>query len=153
MDKFFRAAVAQVKHHEGPLSHKQRVTRLYRKSLKMLMSYAVDRQVFYEASDELRARFDAVKSVDAGRGAVEAGEKEYFEKLHPDPYAYIYMPGGTKFMRNPPPPPEIVYACEDEIPKEAYTGTNTPVWPDSVPITWRPHMDGLIVDFAKKKME
>ncbi|GBG34468.1 NADH dehydrogenase ubiquinone 1 beta subcomplex subunit 9 [Hondaea fermentalgiana] len=153
MNAAFRGAVAQVSYHEGALTHKQRVTRLYRNSLRMLLSWCIDREVFYEESDKLRARFDAVKSLEAGKGAVDAGEAEFWEKLHPDPYSYIYMPGGTKFMRNPPPPPEIVYALEDEIPKEAYTGTNTPVWPDSVPITFRPHMDGLTVDFAKKRMQ
>lgn len=64
-------------------------------------------------------------------------------------------------MRNPPLPPEIVYAAgpggDDEqphkIPESAYTGTNTPVWPDMVPITWRPHMTGALIDFGKKNME
>ena len=28
---------------------------------------------------------------------------------HPDPYVVPYMPGGSKFMRNPPPPLSLVF--------------------------------------------
>jgi hypothetical protein len=67
---------------------------------------------------------------------------------HPEPYVVCWMPGGSKFMRNAPPPP---------FPGEhrSLTGVNTPVWPDMVPITFRPmgEIDSLIVDFPKKNME
>jgi len=141
-----------MRNKEGPLSHQQRVTRLYRHALRNLLSWVVDRDAFLEQAGLLREKFDSVRSIQEGRGAVEAGEKELWEQLHPDIYVPIYMPGGTSFMRNPTPAPELVYP-EGEIPESAYTGTNTPVWVDSVPITFRPKMTSTLVDFSKKNNE
>lgn len=47
------------------LSHVQRVTRLYRKSLRTLDSWAVDRDLFNDEADKLRARFNAARHVDS----------------------------------------------------------------------------------------
>ena len=73
---------------------------------------------------------------------------------HPDNYVLPWMPGGSKFMRNPPPPPDVVYAFEKE-PADARTGTNTPRWPDSVPITFRPVEEDTtyLVNFDRKEMK
>ena len=139
------------------LTHKQRVTRLYRQSLRLILSWCVDREVFYDAADGLRARFDALKSVNAttGASALIEGEKEYDAHFHPDKYCIPYMPGGTKFMRNPPLPLELCYpdGIPEDLKKEMNGGTMTPVWADSIPITWRPVMKSAIVDFTKKNME
>ena len=55
---FMRAAVH--------LTHAQRVTRLYRASLRTLDSWACDREIFLTKGGEIRARFDAGKGADAG---------------------------------------------------------------------------------------
>ena len=38
---------------------------------------------------------------------VREAEEKLVEYTHPDPYVIPYMPGGSKFMRNPPPPFEV----------------------------------------------
>ena len=48
------------------LSHAQRVTRLYRASLRTLDSWAVSRDLFNKRSEELRTRFDTNKRADVG---------------------------------------------------------------------------------------
>lgn len=70
------------------LTHAQRVTRLYRRSLKHLLSWTIDRQVWREQAVELRARFDANKYADVRRanGLLEEGEQEFEASKHPDPY-------------------------------------------------------------------
>ena len=122
-----------------PPTERQRVTRLYRNSLRLLMSWAVDRDVFLNEAEKLRARFDAYRGDFSSRakGALEAGEREFASMAHPDGYVQPYMPGGSKFMRNPPPPMEMVYYEHGHVhvPEEATTGTNTPQWPDHVPNT------------------
>lgn len=39
------------------------MARLYRKSLKMLSSWVIDREIFLEEATNLRARFDAERGV------------------------------------------------------------------------------------------
>ncbi len=66
-------------------------------------------------SSNVRARTDVFTQHVAGRACVRSITKrlvrEAEEKLvahtHPDPYVIPYMPGGSKFMRNPPPPFEV----------------------------------------------
>ena len=38
---------------------------------------------------------------------IREAEKELERYTHPDPYVVPYMPGGSKFMRNPPPPLDV----------------------------------------------
>ena len=116
----YRAAVS--------LSHAQAVTRLYRKSLRTLDSWFPHRSAFNERACEVRARFDAAKPLAAGSGAVQRLLREAHEELaqwtHPDAYTVPYMPGGTKFMRNPPLPLHVCYpdglpeGVEDIAPKD-----------------------------------
>ena len=146
-------------------SQRQRVTRLYRGALRAAMSWAVDREVFLTEAERLRARFDAFKGDFSQRslGALEQGEQELASFAHPDAYVVPWMPGGSKFMRNPPPPPQVAFFEVDEktghghlhAPENASTGTNTPVWPDMVPVTFRPksNVSSYLVDFSKKTME
>jgi hypothetical protein len=50
------------------VSHAQRVTRLYRKALRTLDSWAVDKQIWNAEAEKVRARFDANKGVGADTG-------------------------------------------------------------------------------------
>ena len=70
------------------LTHAQRVTRLYRRSLKHLLSWSIDRQVWREQAVELRAKFDANKYADVRKAnaLLEKGEQEFEAGKHPDPY-------------------------------------------------------------------
>jgi hypothetical protein len=47
------------------LTHAQRVTRLYRQSLKLTNSWAIDRQIFLEEAAALRSAFDTNSSLAA----------------------------------------------------------------------------------------
>ena len=76
------------------LSHAQRVTRLYRNSLKHLLSWTIDRQTWRKEALELRSRFDASKNVSDQRKAsqlLEKGEEEFNYLKHPDPYICEYV--------------------------------------------------------------
>ncbi len=70
------------------LSHAQKVTRLYRKSLKNMLSWTIIRQVWREDACELRAIFDENKHVDMAeaRRMLERGEMVFERHKHPDPY-------------------------------------------------------------------
>ena len=70
------------------LTHAQKVTRLYRKSLKNMLSWTIVRQVWREDAVELRAIFDENKHVDVAEATrlLEKGEKIYERHKHPDPY-------------------------------------------------------------------
>lgn len=52
------------------LNHTQRVTRLYRQSLRVLDSWAVNREIFNTKATELRARFNENKALSAESGYV-----------------------------------------------------------------------------------
>ena len=71
------------------ISHAQRVTRLYRKSLRNSLSWVIDRALWREEALRIRARFDANKHIQDRRLAlrlVQEGEDELQKNLHPDPY-------------------------------------------------------------------
>ena len=59
MNKAFKEAAAWMKPVVLNLTHTQKVQRLYRHSLKCMMSWAIDRQVINEEATIIRARFEA----------------------------------------------------------------------------------------------
>ena len=76
------------------LTHVQRVTRLYKRSLRHLLSWCIDRQLWREEALELRARFDANKNVTDKKKALqllEEGEAEFMAKRHPNPIICRYQ--------------------------------------------------------------
>jgi len=92
------------------LAHRVRVMRLYRHSLKQMMSWAIQKSLIYEEFKNIRSQFEANKNVPTLGEAtrlVEAGEKYLEEKSHPDPYIVPYYYGGSSYHRNPPFPKEI----------------------------------------------
>ncbi len=71
------------------LSHAQKVTRLYRKTLKDLLSWKISRTVWRREAVELRSIFDENKQLrDVGKATtlLERGEIEFNKWKHPDPY-------------------------------------------------------------------
>ena len=84
-------------------AHAQRVTRLYRGSLKALMNWTVHRDLFITEGFALRARFDKGKLAKDPRlieKIVREGEAELKSMQHPDPYTST-LPRGLIFF--PPP--------------------------------------------------
>eukprot|EP00948_MAST-09A_sp_MAST-9A-sp1_P003412 g3412.t1 len=146
MNTAFREALAFHSRKTVPqLSHKQTVTRLYKRSLKVCMSWYIDRDLFLDKSEELRARFESHRSLNpdsaACRRVLREAEDELQEWLHPDPYVRCYMPGGTSFMRNSPIPLEVVYdQHEGGIPQEVLDETDF-VHVDQIPRSLRPVED------------
>ena len=70
------------------LTHAQRVTRLYRRSLKHLLSWCIDRSLWRQEALKLRDRFDAAKNVSMPIAVqlLKDGEREFRINRHPEPY-------------------------------------------------------------------
>jgi NADH dehydrogenase (ubiquinone) 1 beta subcomplex subunit 9 len=149
MDSSFRKVVS----HFIPkpnLSHRSVVLRLYRKSLRTIDSWSDSREVFNDEATKIREEFDAFKGLPADSAKVVRLVREGQERLsllsHPDPYIKPYMPGGSLFMRNPPPPLEIVYphGIPDGVSKRRLNIDMSSV-PDD-----QPYADKVFVDSANK---
>jgi NADH dehydrogenase (ubiquinone) 1 beta subcomplex subunit 9 len=128
------------------------VARLYRKSLKTLSSWAVDRQVFLDEATALRARFDANRNASSAHLLLQQGQDELFQYTHPDPYCVPYMPGGSLFMRNPPIPLEVCFP-DGNYPVDAPKHTLNPDMTVCKPETGKSAVGSVLVDFTKKNME
>lgn len=66
MNSVFREVVASSIRGVGELSHTQRVTRAYRKALRLSLDWGVSRPNFYALSADVRAKFEAGRAVAAG---------------------------------------------------------------------------------------
>lgn len=90
--------------------NKARVLRLYRKSLKNIMSWCSNRELYYGQVDRVRGLFEAQRHVSDPQlidELIRRGEEKLESVRHPDPYVVPYYVGGTKYARNPPVPPEM----------------------------------------------
>jgi NADH dehydrogenase (ubiquinone) 1 beta subcomplex subunit 9 len=102
----------------------QEVCRLYRKSLKLLSSWTIDRNVWLDEAEMIRNQFDqnAALRADSGRAKflLRKAHEKMAEYTHPDPYVVNYMPGSTLYMRNPPLPLSVCYpnGIPEEVQKE-----------------------------------
>lgn len=128
--------------------------RLYRHSLRTLLSWAVDRDIFNEEATKLRARFDASRGVGAAAASrlLLEGEDELFAYMHPDPYCLPIQPGGSKFMRNSPPPMSVCFP-DGNLPPDAPRYAINPDWSVASEETGRNATGTVLVDFYKKNME
>jgi len=63
MDKSFREVVRSAQRGTGALTHAQRVTRMYRRSLRLSLDWAVERETFYIMAAEIRGKFDEAKAL------------------------------------------------------------------------------------------
>ena len=82
----------------------------------------------------------------------QEGQDELFSMLHPDIYKHPDMPGGSKFMRNPPPPIEVCFP-DGNYPPDAPRYTINPDLSIARPETGRNATGTVLVDFYKKNME
>ena len=143
---------ATATHHKAPedLTHNQEVARLYRHSLKLMTSWVIDRATVCEAATAIRAEFDrhTGKDVATGSNLLEEGKGMLFAQTHPDRYILPYMPGGSKFMRNPPPPLSAVYP--DGIPEDV-ANSITELHVDQIPVSIRPPPENILCYLYEKK--
>lgn len=82
----------------------------------------------------------------------QSGLDELFEYTHPDPYVVAYMPGGTLYMRNPPPPLDVCFP-DGNLPADAPKVTFNPDMTICKPETGKSAVGSVLVDFSKKNME
>ncbi len=84
--------------------------------------------------------------------ALREGEEKLDYYTHPDPYIIPYMPGGSSFMRNSPPPLDLVFANrEGGVPPEI-EAEYAPVHADMVPKHWREEItEPQLVDLYRKE--
>ena len=78
-----------------------------RSTLRTVLSWCVDRNIFYEERDRIRRSFEAnagLKDLGEIEKAVSDGEKTLESYAHPDPYTIPTMYGGSKYARNPETP-------------------------------------------------
>lgn len=130
------------------------VATLYRNSLKNLLSWVIDRDLFNEEATKLRARFDANRGANPAKAArlLQEGQDELFANLHPDIYKIPSMPGGSSFMRNPPPPIEVCFP-DGNLPADAPKYEVNPDWSVATKENGRNATGTVLVDFYKKNME
>jgi NADH dehydrogenase (ubiquinone) 1 beta subcomplex subunit 9 len=86
------------------ISHTQRVKSLYKEALRQLQSYYYFRHLYRYHAVLLRARFDENKNEQdmvKAKQLLTDGERELFEKAHPQPFKFPDSPGGVGFARSP----------------------------------------------------
>mmetsp|Transcript_34460 Transcript_34460/g.96199 ORF Transcript_34460/g.96199 Transcript_34460/m.96199 type:complete len:163 (+) Transcript_34460:88-576(+) len=154
LNDVFQQAADQARQKLPALTDNQQVARLYRNGLKVLSSWAIDRDIFNDEATKLRAKFDAERGCNSGKALrlLREGEDELFAYTHPDPYRNPIMPGGSKFMRNPPLPMDVCFP-DGNYPKDAPKYEINPDWSKATPANGRAATGYVLVDFGKKNME
>ncbi|KAF2176320.1 hypothetical protein K469DRAFT_700029 [Zopfia rhizophila CBS 207.26] len=98
------------------MNTKMTVIRLYRRSLKLALDWAVHRYLWRGQAMYIRGLFEANKHVTEPRqqrALIREAEDLLENWKHPDPYRPPTAPGGSKFERNLPapildPPPKMI---------------------------------------------
>mmetsp|Transcript_12643 Transcript_12643/g.18438 ORF Transcript_12643/g.18438 Transcript_12643/m.18438 type:complete len:155 (-) Transcript_12643:755-1219(-) len=154
MNEVFTSAANQFRQKLPQFSRKVEVSRLYRKSLKLLASWAIDRDIFIDEADKIRARFDAGKDASDAKAIrlIKEAKDEIFKNTHPDPYCIPFMPGGSLFMRNPPIPLEVCFP-DGNYPADAPKILFNPDMSICKEDTGKNAVGTVLVDFTKKNME
>ena len=154
MNEVFRSAADQTRQRLPQMSTNVQACRLYRKALKTLSSWAIDREIFLDEATKLRARFDESRGCSPAQAThlLKEGQNELFGNTHPDPYCIPYMPGGSLFMRNPPPPLEVCFP-DGNYPSDAPKVTFNPDMTICKEETGKSAVHTVLVDFTKKNME
>ncbi|KAL5408217.1 hypothetical protein PMIN06_000462 [Paraphaeosphaeria minitans] len=97
------------------MSSRTIVLRLYRRSLKLALDWAVHRYLWRGQAMYIRSLFEANKTVAEPRrqrDLIKETENLLEKWKHPDPYRPPTAPGGSKYERNLPapildPPPKM----------------------------------------------
>eukprot|EP00979_Chaetoceros_neogracilis_P000490 scaffold111_cov201-Chaetoceros_neogracile.AAC.3 len=154
MNDVFRSAAGQFRQKIPQLTRRTEVSRLYRKSLKLLLSWAIDREIFLDEADILRSRFEDGRSASEAKAIrlLKEAKDEMHKNTHPDPYCVPFMPGGSLFMRNPPPPLEVCFP-DGNYPEDAPKVLFNPDMSVCKEDTGKNYTGPVLVDFTKKNME
>lgn len=122
--------------------------------MRILSSWAIDREIFLDEADKIRSRFEAGRNVSeaAAIRLLKDAKAEIFKNSHPDPYCVPFMPGGSLFMRNPPLPMEVCFP-DGNYPKDAPKITFNPDMSVAKEETGKNAVGTVLVDFTKKNME
>mmetsp|Transcript_1813 Transcript_1813/g.2731 ORF Transcript_1813/g.2731 Transcript_1813/m.2731 type:complete len:154 (-) Transcript_1813:323-784(-) len=152
MNSAFVSARAQIE-QKVHLTRNQEVARLYRHSLRSLLSWCIDREIFNEEASKIRAEFDAERGVNASRAIrlLKEGQAKLYAHTHPDPYCVPYKPGGTMFMRNPPIPLDVCFP-DGDYPADAPKVTLNPDMSVCKEETGKAATGQVLVDFTTKNM-
>ena len=75
-----------------------------------------------------------------------------FPMFNTDPYCNPVMPGGSKFMRNPPLPMDVCFP-DGNYPADAPTYEVNPDWSKATPENGKAAAGYVLIDFGKKNME
>ncbi|KAF2481954.1 hypothetical protein BDY17DRAFT_299990 [Neohortaea acidophila] len=89
------------------MASKQHVLHLYRRSLKLALDWAVNRNLWRGQALYIRSLFEANKHVTQPRqqrAIIEETEGLLESYKHPEPYRPPTAPGGSKYQRNLPVP-------------------------------------------------
>mmetsp|Transcript_11307 Transcript_11307/g.16263 ORF Transcript_11307/g.16263 Transcript_11307/m.16263 type:complete len:155 (+) Transcript_11307:160-624(+) len=153
MNAAFAEAAAQVRQKPLTLTHNQQAARLYRHSLRCLLSWCIDREIFNVEASAIRAEFDSNRNIPpaASERLLREGKEKLFYYTHPDPYCVPHMPGGSMFMRNPPPPLSVCFP-DGNYPHDAPKVTLNPDWSICRPETGKSATGQVLVDFSKKNV-
>jgi NADH dehydrogenase (ubiquinone) 1 beta subcomplex subunit 9 len=87
-----------------------RVVGWYRSTLRTVLSWCVDRELFFSERARIRGAFEAnsgLRDLAAIEKAVSEGERTLESYAHPDPYVIPTMYGGSKYARNPEVPGDV----------------------------------------------
>lgn len=105
--------LARAAPYEKGLTHAQRVTRLYRNTLRNTRDWLIDYDAYVMEARKIQREFKSRKHLTREEGEIhlERGLADLFKYRHPEPYIPNYMEGGSKYQRNVPPPPELAERC------------------------------------------
>uniref|UniRef100_C1BNZ1 NADH dehydrogenase [ubiquinone] 1 beta subcomplex subunit 9 n=1 Tax=Caligus rogercresseyi TaxID=217165 RepID=C1BNZ1_CALRO len=93
------------------LTHAQRVCRLYKRAVRNIEDYELNRLEARFQSLHLRQRFEKTRKETDLRvlaAMLEAGEREYFEKKHPVPFRFLNDPGALAHEREVESPDHLL---------------------------------------------
>jgi len=92
------------------VQHRLRVQLLYKRTLKNMFNWIVDRELYLQEIPKVREMFEVNRNVKEPRrieALLLAGEEKLADNIHPDPYIIPWQLGGSKYARNPPPPEDF----------------------------------------------
>uniref|UniRef100_A0A023FGZ8 NADH dehydrogenase [ubiquinone] 1 beta subcomplex subunit 9 n=1 Tax=Amblyomma cajennense TaxID=34607 RepID=A0A023FGZ8_AMBCJ len=84
------------------VSHKFQVCSLYKRALRALEAWYVERDEYRISAVQLRQRFETyrhIKDLRIAKELLDAGEEELFQKDHPIPLHYPLSPQGVAYGR------------------------------------------------------
>ncbi|GMH75039.1 hypothetical protein TrRE_jg2101 [Triparma retinervis] len=153
MNQAFRLAGDQFRQQLPELTQSQQVVSIYRRGLRALQSWCVDRQIFCEEADKLRMEFESNRSASPAlvTRLIKEAELKLVDYQHPDPYCIPGMPGGSLFMRNPPLPMSVCFP-DGDLPPDAPKREINPDWSTAVTGGPKSGSGQVVVDFTRKNM-